>query len=192
MISKFKAFCGPVQFVFKDPDTGMLYGPEKSKKLLIDRITAYRKQNGLEELQFIGDVLENYWCSLPENIGRCQPKMLKLGILPTLRGGVAVLKNYLYDKVVKQDVAEKRALQCVSCPYNRKPETEGVKRWLDLIALNSVKTHRTSQYDKLGTCSVCSCPLNMKVFYAGTIDRPGIEEQRKYDEVDCWQKGIIK
>ncbi len=191
MIYKFKPFLGPAQYVFRDPDKGTEF-KEKSKKTLIDRIRAYRSQNELPELEFLDDVLESYWCGLPENIGKCVPKNLNLGVLPFLKGGIVVLKNFLYDSVVSQDVAEKRASQCSTCPYNRKPENEGVKYWLDLVALNSVKNHKTSQYAKLGTCAVCECPLNMKVFYNGKIDKPTPEQQAKYEEVSCWQLGIIK
>lgn len=181
---------GPSQYVFKDPDTGMEY-KEKNKKVLIDRIRAYRMQNELPEIEFIDDVLENYWCTLPENVGRCEPKALQLGILPMMKAGIVMLKNYMYRTVVKQDVAEKRASQCVTCKFNAKPANEGMKYWLDLIAINSVKGHRTKEYEKLGTCSVCECPLNMKVFYDGKIDKPTIEQQRKFEEVNCWQLGIV-
>lgn len=191
MIYKFKPFQGPHQYVFRDPDTGYKY-KEPNKKQLISRIQAYRSQNGLSEIDFIEDVLENYWCSLPENVGRCEGKKLQIGVLPMLKAGIVVLKNFLYDSVVKQEVAEKRALQCVGCKYNRMPENEGVKAWLDLIAINSVRKHKTSQYDKLGTCGVCECALNMKVFYNGKIDVPTKTQMEKYDEVDCWQKEIIK
>lgn len=182
---------GPSQYVFRDPDTGLEY-KEKDKKTLINRIKAYRSQNGLGEIEFLGDVLENYWCSLPENVGRCDIKPLELGILPVLKAGIVVLKNFLYDKVVSQEVAEERASKCVDCEFNRLPENSGIKSWLDVIAINSVKSHRTSKYEKLGTCGVCECPLNMKVFFAGKIDKPSIEQQQKYEKVSCWQLNIIK
>jgi len=191
MISKFKPFLGPAQYTFRDPDTGLQY-KEKDKKTLISRIRAYRMQNALPEIEFLDDVLEMYWCSLPENVGRCEPKSLTLGILPMMKAGIVILKNFLYDKVVNQDIAEKRALQCRGCEFNRMPENSGVKHWLDLVAINSVKGHRTKEYEKLGTCSVCECPLNMKVFYAGKIDKPTPEQQKKYDAVNCWQLGIVK
>jgi len=191
MISKFKPFLGPAQYVFRDPDTGLEY-KENSKKTLIDRIRSYRLQNELPEIEFLDDVLEHFWCTLPENVGRCEGKALQLGVLPLLKAGIVVLKNFLYDSVVRQDVAESRAAQCVGCPNNRLPENSGVKQWLDLIAINSVKGHRTKYYEKLGTCGVCECPLNMKVFYNGKIDKPTIEQQKKYDAVKCWQLGIVK
>lgn len=191
MISKFKPFQGPLQFVFKDPDTGVRF-QEDSKKLLMDRITAYRMQNGLEAIEFLGDVLENYWCMLPENVGKCESKGLEIGVLPFIKGGITILKNYLYSKVVPQNVAEKRGEQCASCEFNKMPDNEGVRQWLDMVAINSVKGNRTKNYDKLGTCDVCKCCLNMKVFYAGTIDKPSIAEQRKYDKVKCWQLEIVK
>lgn len=190
MISKFKPFHGPHQYVFKDPDTGFAF-KEKSKKTLIDRIVIYRQQNNLPELQFLDDVLENYWCGLPENVGRCEPKALKLGLLPLMKAGIVLIKNYMYDRFATQDVAEKRASQCVGCKFNKKPDTEGVKYWLDLVVINTVKGHRVPDYEKLGTCEACNCPINSKVFYDGTIS-PSREEKEKFTEVNCWQLGIIK
>jgi hypothetical protein len=190
MILKFKPFQGPIQYNFVDPDTGYQY-VEQSKKDLISRITNYRSQNKLEPIEFIDEVLENYWCQQPENVGRCVERKMKLGILPMIRGGVAVLKNFMYSSFVSQEEAEKRAAQCAGCKYNVIPENAGVKRWLDMIALNSVGERKTSQYSKLGTCNVCSCPLNMKVFYAGTLE-PTKEEIEKYEEVGCWQKELVQ
>lgn len=146
----------------------------------------------MEEIEFLDDVLEGYWCNLQENFGRCEPKALELGILPIMKAGIVMLKNYLYKSVVKQEVAETRAVQCSKCEFNRQPENEGLKYWLDLVAINSVRGHRTKEYDKLGTCSVCECPLNMKVFYDGKIDKPTPEHQAKYESVSCWQLGIVK
>lgn len=166
----------------------MTYGPESSKKTLIDRITLYREQNGLTPLEYLSDVLENYWCGLPENKGKCEPVSLPLGILATIRGGIAVLKNYMYKSFISADAAEKRAKQCASCKFNDLKE----KSWADVIAINSVGGKRTAQYDRLGNCAVCNCALNMKVWYDGKIPKPTPEQLKMYDEVSCWQKEIIE
>lgn len=167
----------------------MQYGPEVSKKTLMDRIVLFRRQNNLPEIEFLDIVLENYWCNLPENFGRCDNAKLPLGIMATLRGGVAVLKNYMYKTFVSQEKAEARAKKCAGCPYN---DMSPSRTWLDMIALNSVADRRTAQYDRLGNCSVCNCVLNMKVFYDGKIAKPTEEQQKRYDEVNCWQKDIIE
>lgn len=189
MISKFKPFQGPNQFVFKDPDLGTDYGPEVSKKALLDRIRVFREQNHLEPIEFLETVLENYWCSLRENVGRCVVTELPRGILPLMRAGVTLLKNYLYDKFASQEVAEKRAKQCAKCPYN---DTTVSRTWVDLLALNCVEDRRTAQYDRLGQCSVCRCPLNVKVFFDGKVPKPSREEKEKFDSVKCWQLEIVE
>lgn len=166
----------------------MMYGPEISKKTLIDRIVMYRQQNGLPELEYLSETVENYWCGLPANLGKCEPLTLPLGILAIMKGGLAVLKNYMYKSFVPQEVAEKRAKQCASCKYNSLEE----KTWADIVSINSVAGKRTAQYDRLGKCSVCTCALNMKVFYDGKIDKPTAEQMARYDEVLCWQREIIK
>lgn len=170
----------------------MLYGPEESKKTLLDRISIFRQQNNLPEIEFLSDVVENYWCTLPENTGRCEPKALPLGLLAAFRGGIATIKNYMYKSFVAQEVAEERAKQCSTCKFNEMPETDGLKSWLDIITINSVASNRTSYYDKLGTCGVCQCPLNMKVFYNDKIPKPDAVQREKYKSVDCWQLKIIE
>jgi len=164
----------------------MTYGPEVSKKTLMDRIILYREQNGLEPIDYLSDVLENYWCVLPENIGKCEPKELPLGLMDYIRGGVAVIKNYMYSSFASQETAEKRAKQCAGCKYNGLLE----KSWVDVIAINSVGGKRTAQYDRLGRCDVCLCALNGKVFWSGKV--PATEEQlQKYEEINCWQLNIL-
>jgi len=167
-----------------------MYGPEQSKKTLLDRIQLFRQQNNLPELEYLDDTVENYWCGLPENIGRCEPKTLPLGILGTLKGAIVVLKNYMYKSFAPQEVAEKRAKQCASCKYNT--NTNEQRGWVELVALNSIGSKRTAQFDRLGKCAVCSCVLNMKVFYDGKIEKPTPDQMEKYESVQCWQLNIIE
>lgn len=166
----------------------MVYGPELSKKTLIDRITLYREQNSMTPIEYLPETLENYWCGLPENVGKCESTTMPLGILAVLRGGIAVLKNYMYKSFISQEAAELRAKQCAGCKYN----TLGDKSWADHLALHSVGGKRTAQYDRLGKCDVCNCALNMKVFYDGKVSKPSPEQLDKYNEVSCWQLEIIE
>lgn len=182
---KFKPFQGPAQFVFKDPDSGTVF-KEDSKKLLIDRIRAYRFQNGYEEIEFLGDVLENYWCSLPENVGRCQNRLLERGLLPSLKAGLVLIKNYVYGSYVSAKESARRASICIQCPHNILSEDKGLIAWQDSIAYHSLKDHKTPFDKKLGTCEVCSCPLKAKVHLGGNLGLK--EEVRKKLPDYCWQK----
>lgn len=167
----------------------MMYGPETSKKVLLQRIHLFRQQNGLEELEYLDTIVENYLCGLPENQGKCEPVEMPLGILGYVKGGIAIIKNYMYKSFAPQEVAEERAAQCSTCPFNEVKEDSS---WADMIALNSVGNKQTTYYDKLGVCNVCTCVLNMKVFYDGKIPKPNPVQKEKYESVNCWQLKIVE
>jgi len=185
MISKFKPFLGPAQYVFRDPDTGLEY-KENSKKTLIDRIRSYRLQNELPEIEEIDQVLESYWCGLGENVGKCVPVILPRGLLGYFKGGVALIKNLAYNTFVTQEEANRRAKICVECPHNVKPEDTGLAAWADMVAYHATKGHTTEHDSKLFTCSICSCPLKAKCHLGGDLG-VSAELKKKLPEY-CWQK----
>lgn len=191
MFSKFKVFDGVNKFTWVDPDTGRAF-QESSKKLLIDRIQSYRKANNLEEIEHISFVLENYWCSLPENAGRCEPiQQLPRGVVGYLKGGIALMSTVLYKSFAHQNTADARAKQCVKCPYNVFPDKTGFRAWSDWIAVKSVERRESIHREELGECAICTCPLKAKVFWDGPVDiKPEWEEPLK--EVKCWQLDIRK
>lgn len=190
MFFKFKAFQGPASYSFKDPDTGYIYR-ETSKQELISRITAYRAQNNLEPIEHLPFTIENYLCGLPENTGKCEPVELKRGLMGTLRGGIALLKNYMYQSFASQEVADERAKQCSQCKYNVFPDKGAFIEWSDHIAINSVGDRKTALQEELGSCIVCSCVVKAKVWYTGEV--PAVAEQLpKFEEVACWQLKLMK
>lgn len=188
MFYKFLNFTGPAQYVWKDPDTGHLF-KEKNKQDLINRITIYRSQNNLEEIEQLSFVLESYWCSLPENFGRCEAvKSLPRGLLGYIKGGVALLRNLAYKDFAKQEVADERSRICSNCPLNVFPDRNGFIRWSNDIAEASVGDRKASHHDELGQCAACSCPLRAKVFYTGKINLTAEQEELiKTVKPDCWQ-----
>lgn len=174
--------------MWKDPDTGREF-EEISKSVLMDRIAAYRSQNNLEEIEGLSVVLENYWCGLAENQGRCVPARLERGFMGYLQGGIALLKNVMYGKVVRQEEADRRAGICVKCPYNVFPDKGPFMKWSDDAALAMVGDRRSKFHDRLGNCGVCSCVMKAKVFYSGTVDleKDWIEPMQA---VSCWQLSL--
>lgn len=136
-------------------------------------------------------MLENYWCGLPENAGKCEAVDLQRGFLAYMQGGVALIKNMVYDRFVHQSVAEKRAGQCELCKYNIFPDKEGFIVWADKIAEASTLGRKTTKDSELGSCEVCSCPLRAKVHMGGTIP---LEKEwlPKMEEVRCWQIPVGK
>lgn len=136
----------------------------------------------MPEIEFLGEVLESYWCSLPENVGRCVPKIVERGILAYVKGGISLLKNMVYNSYVSKEEAERRAGICSTCPHNVK----GNEGWADLVAYHSIGD-RTTPYDsKLGMCELCSCPLRAKVHLGGDLGI-NMETLRLLPDF-CWQK----
>lgn len=188
---KFKPLETTADFDFIDPDTGFQYR-EESRAALISRINAYRAQNDLPELDALPAVLENYWCSKPNNKGRCEPNnKLHRSLWTTIRGGISLLVNLWYEKTATQEVAESRAKQCRSCPNNEFPDKNAFVAWSDAVAVASVGDKKTSYHAELGNCKVCSCVLKAKVFYDGSASFTA-EENLEFRKVNCWQLRLAK
>jgi ribosomal protein L37E len=188
MFSKFKPFEGPSDFTWIDPDTGTKFS-ERSKKDLIDRITAYRAQNNLEVIEYLPVVLENYWCSLPQNKGKCVSAEIDRGFLGYFRGGIALLKQMAYRRFVSQETADNRAAICLRCPHNTFPNKESFIKWSDDIAEASTLGRRSKFHSRLGQCDVCGCPNRAKVWTGERvpIHPTWVEPMRA---VHCWQLSI--
>jgi len=186
---KFKALEAPRDFDFIDPDTSYQY-KENDKNTLMRRIVSYREQNDLSPLDALSAVLDNYWCSKPQNKGLCeQNNQLHRSLWTTIRGGVAVLVNMLYPKVVADEKAEKRAAQCAICPFNEFPDKGAFVSWSDSVAVASIGKKKTSFHEELGNCKVCTCVLKAKVFYDGPVkfDAQQIQDLKS---VNCWQLNL--
>lgn len=186
MFLKFLPFETSSVWKLPDPDTGRMHEAESREKL-IQQIVSYRSQNRLPTVEKLGEVIENYLCSLPINIGKCmKAPPLKRGFVQALKGGLLLIEKLWYDKTVPQQVADSRAKVCVSCPYNVFADKGPFIKWADMIAENSVGDKKSMYHNELGNCSVCSCPLRAKVFYDGDM---GLTQEQKAQmkEVNCWQ-----
>lgn len=183
---KFNQLSTPGSFIFKDPDVQKTYKADSFKQL-ISYIRSYRQQNELPEISYLEVVVEHYLCGLPENQGKCVPRSkLKRGLIPTIRGGIALLTSVLYSKFVSQEVADERSAICKKCPHNYFPDKGKFIKWSDEIAEQATAGRKSKYHNDLGNCGVCSCPLRAKVWYGGEI---------KYTEPDlskfpdfCWQR----
>lgn len=191
MFMKFKALEGPVYWTFTDPDSGYIYRAN-SKPDLVKFIVSYRAQNQLPEIEYLGETIDNYLCHHPSNKGRCEPMpSLKRGLMKTIRGGIALLETWLYDKTVTQEKADERAAVCVECPHNVFPRIGAIDKWSDAVAFACLGDDRKSKYnDKLGHCEVCSCVLKSKVFFGGEIELTKHELVQMPDF--CWQKKEVE
>lgn len=186
MFMRFKPFKASLTYKFKDPDTGHEY-TGKNKQDLINKIGSYRAQNRLKPIEALDAVLENYLCNLPENMGLCEPnKVLRRGFLPTIRGGIALLENIMYQRFATQATADERADQCSKCPHNYFPDKSKFLEYSDQIAEAATGGKRSKFHNLLGNCEVCTCPLRAKVFYDGKVTLTP-DEVKAMEKVNCWQ-----
>jgi len=187
MFKKFKAFEAPYRYNFKDPDTDMSF-VSSSREDLFKQIITYRQQNRLEPIEALPLVVENYWCSQPENIGKCQdnPDATR-SFTAYLSGGMMLLKSLLFKRYAPQEVADKRAEQCVSCEFNVFPDKGPFIKWTDDLAIECVGQRKSKYHNELGQCGVCTCALRAKVFIDDKLppfDKQQLVQLRK---VKCWQ-----
>lgn len=179
-------FTGPAAFVFKDPDTGFNFY-SRSREELVNRIIHYRAQNELPPIEHLNLVLENYWCSLPQNAGSCEDYKLQRGWMAILKGGIQILENMFFGEknMVDLETAEARAKICKGCPKNIFLEDKaGFIKWSDEIAEASTGGKTTSNNKYLGNCAVCSCPLRALVW--SKYPKIEISKQDEYPDF-CWK-----
>ncbi len=184
---KFHPLNSAARFIFKDPDVPAKTYKADSFKDLISLIRGYRGQNELPEIEFLETVVEHYLCGLPENKGKCLPRQkLRRGIIPTIRGGIALLTTVLYSKFVSKEEADVRSAICAACPHNVFLDKGNFIKWSDSLAEQATGGRKSRHHDQLGNCALCSCPLRAKVWYGGKIEYKGEELDALPDF--CWQK----
>lgn len=183
-----KAFEAPASFTFRDPDTGQKFSATSRPQIIAD-IIRYRAQNQLDPILHLPQVLEQYWCTLPENVGKCEPcAKLERTFFQYIKGGVALLQAYIFDKYTTQEEADRRGGICVSCPLNVFPDKKGFLKWSDDQAERSIQQRRSIHHDNLGNCNACGCLLKSKVWYGGSITlKPEEEAEIKKTTPECWQ-----
>lgn len=169
-----------------DPDTGYVH-KATSRHELVQRILLYRSNNNLEQIENLDAVIDDFLCRQKENCMKCRPvPLLKRGLAAYWQGGIMLLKSLRYKVFAPIEVAEKRAQQCKSCPFNIFPDKGRFIRWSDALAEATVGQKTVSCQKDLGNCEVCSCPLKAKVHYVGEIGLTE-EQEAKMKSVDCWQ-----
>lgn len=188
MLNKFSILNTPARWYFKNPEDGFLL-EGKDLKDVASKVRRYRAQNEFENLEYLENVIENFLCSRPENRGSCE-KMpaLKRGLYATIKAGVLLIKQMMYNSFASQEVADSRALVCVACSLNTFPDKTAFIKWGDDIAEQTIGDRRSKYHDDLGNCQPCSCLLKSKVFYNEKIKlKPGQESEIRSKTPSCWQ-----
>lgn len=185
---KFSNMTSPAHWEFQDPDVPHKYYRAPNQNTLYALIKNYRLQNGLEPIEQLQLVVENYLCGKKENAGKCIDARLERGWTSIVTGGIALLKQYYYgDKhMVTDEEAEARAQICLTCPHNIMPEKAIDVYWQDELAEMSTKGRRTSVHEKLGNCGCCGCPLRAKVFHKAKFELS--ERELECIIPECWQR----
>ncbi len=186
IFKKFLPFQSSSVYVFLDPDTQYHYSAGTYPEL-VQKIIAYRSQNKLDPIENLSFVLDNYLCTLPENIGKCGPATLRRNFLGFIKGGISLLRNMAYDAYVTQSRADERSAICAACPHNVKPEKGAFTFWADRVAEASIGSRRSKHHDELGTCDCCGCPLRPKVFIGEKIELTEEEVEEMSTNENCWQ-----
>jgi hypothetical protein len=186
MFRTFKPFEASGAIEFKDPDNGHIYTNTTLAGLYRDIIT-YRLQNRLAPIEFLREVVDNYMCGLPCNVGKCKELTLGRSVVQYLHGGMSLLRNMMFPRFATQAEAESRAAQCVKCPHNTFPDKGPFMAWSDEVAIQQVGERKTSLHNELGNCGVCTCPLRSKVFVAPPLPAFPDNEVQEMRHVKCWQ-----
>lgn len=188
MLKKFSILQSPAKWHFKNPEDGhTIQGLNLADTA--NKVRMYRAQNEHEPLEYLESIIENYLCMLPANRGCCE-KMppLKRGLYTTIKAGVLLVKQMLYNSFASQEVADIRALICVKCPLNVFPDKSAFIAWADSIAGMTTDGRRSKYHDQLGNCIACTCLLRSKIFFNEKIKlKPKVEKQMRDTTPACWQ-----
>ena len=123
------------------------------------------------------------------------PRPSLLRRLGNVAGGAEVYVEWIKDgePTVEPALANRRAETCVACPMNGKG---GLESYFTMPVSNAIKAIvekkksvklETPFDDKLGICTVCQCPLTMKVWFDLPRILKGVtSEQRSNLHPNCW------
>ena len=188
MLKKFSILTSPSDWYFKNPDDGFTI-KGSSLQDVATKVRSYRSQNQQDEIQYLENVIENWLCCRKENWGKCEKlPPLKRGLYTTLKAGVLLIKQMMYNSFASQELADSRALTCVNCKANSFPDKDGFIKWADDIAEQTVGDRKSKYHEQIGNCEVCTCLLRSKIFYNEKIKlKKEIEDKMREVNPKCWQ-----
>lgn len=157
-----------------------------SKQQLVNNIIAIREQNGLDPIEHINIVIDNYLCGKPENKGLCEAFSLSRTFGQWMKGTVSFFKDMRYRKYASQATADARAKICLKCPHNTKADKSALETASDWLTTATIEDRKAFRHQDLHSCTICSCPLKCKVWYGDKIENPKPVNDNLPDY--CWQK----
>lgn len=188
---RFKFQFKPSHWEFKDPDTGESY-EDTSIHNIAKLVEKTRKVNGAPPIPELPTVIENYTCSLAKYRGMCEFKPIERTLKEYISGGIALLKHRISGEPMDPELIEQRRATCKKCPYhasvkNRKRKT--LVAVTDKIAealVPKASTKNVTLQEELGSCRLCSCPLEVKVLMRGPFNNT-FSTRQTMGRVGCWQ-----
>lgn len=111
-----------------------------------------------------------------------------------IAGGIEVIADWLGGdaELVDQNLANRRALLCSSCPENKRgmkliaSVASAIKRYAEVKNRLGIATESD---DRLGQCGICLCDLKLKVHEPAKLVKSHMAEGEldKFPEY-CWQR----
>jgi hypothetical protein len=195
---------GLVQHRRANPGLGQKYGWKTAWNEVADEVDLANALN-MQRLGHTAYIIEdsNPVTAVPKAKARPQPSRS----VKNAAVGANLLKDWLGDGAVPvpDDVAAKRAWTCTAgapggqrCPQNTQgnwmsyftvPASEGIRK---MLSLRSEKALTTPSDESLGVCTVCDCPLKLKVHVTlDHIKKHTTDEVRASFPDFCWIKAEL-
>lgn len=181
---------------WQDPLTGFAYTLNYGSGLnglngLMEHVRRYRADNMLPAIA-PADLRRQIECSVCKRPGmetRCvDVSQSKRTIGQTISGGIAAAKAIAGAfipgenemSMVSIRLAEKRAAICELCPMNNPPvDQSAIEQLGDAAMLKLIGSRKTSVSEKLHSCSVCTCNVRAKVWFARRIVNASLDDAAK-------------
>jgi len=168
--------CVPGKFRYFVPETKVWFRDVTIFSVLVDKVRAHYKANGLTAPPDLQEKMEDFICEeIPD--GYCTEgghPVVTLGTgkqtlsLPQMVSGTLTLARWLVSgrQKVSEDQANKRAAICVGCRWNQPAMgcTSCNRGQIDRAVESVVGGSRTMYHDQLNACTVCGCGLRAKVW----------------------------
>lgn len=177
---------------------------------LLEHVRRYRADNMLPAIDpaEARRQIEHSICKRSGMESRCfDVSQKKRTISQTINGGIAAAKAIAGSfipgenemSMISPRLAEKRAAVCELCPMNNPPvDQSSIEQLEDAAMLKLIGSRKTSASEKLHSCSVCTCNVRAKVWFARRIVDGSLNAETRGDlqkvklnksgaVMQCWQ-----
>lgn len=156
-------------------------------------IEATKKHMVANEVKISPDLereMNEFACeSFPENCQEVDPDAeRKINLWYKAKHFYAAVKSAVFDGIVPQEEAERRAAICAECPENGEQEIATCVGCFTAKfiteAAEALSSHHTSLDARLNTCKKCQCRLVLKVF----VKKEAMQDKSIDWPQPCWMR----